>query len=42
VVPSDHKWVRDVAVGTLLVDVLSRLDPQIPEPESDLEGLVIE
>jgi PPK2 family polyphosphate:nucleotide phosphotransferase len=42
VVPSDHKWVRDVAVGTLLVDVLTRLDPQIPEPESDLEGIVIE
>ncbi|HLM17527.1 MAG TPA: PPK2 family polyphosphate kinase [Acidimicrobiia bacterium] len=42
VVPADHKWVRDVAVGTLLVDELSALDPQIPDPEEGLEGLVVE
>jgi PPK2 family polyphosphate:nucleotide phosphotransferase len=42
VVPSDHKWVRDVAVASLLVDVFTRLDPQIPAPESGLEGIVIE
>jgi len=42
VVPADHKWVRDVAVGTLLVEHLSALDPQIPEPEEGLEGLVVE
>ena len=32
----EYQQVREVS------DVLSRLDPQIPEPESDLEGLVIE
>jgi PPK2 family polyphosphate:nucleotide phosphotransferase len=42
VVPGDHKWVRDVAVASLLVDVLTRLDPQIPDPEPGLEGLVVE
>ena len=42
VVPADHKWVRDVAVATLLVDVLRGLDPQIPDPEPGLEGLVVE
>jgi len=42
VVPADHKWVRDVAVATLLVDVFSELDPQIPDPEAGLEGLVVE
>jgi len=42
VVPADHKWVRDVAVATLLVDVFSELDPQIPDPEPGLEGLVVE
>jgi PPK2 family polyphosphate:nucleotide phosphotransferase len=42
VVPGDHKWVRDVAVASLLVDVLTALDPQIPDPESGLEGLVVE
>jgi hypothetical protein len=42
VVPADHKWVRDVAVATLLVDVLTRLDPRIPEPEAGLDGLVVD
>jgi PPK2 family polyphosphate:nucleotide phosphotransferase len=42
VVPADHKWVRDVAVASLLVDVLTALDPRIPDPEAGLEGLVVE
>ncbi len=42
VVPADHKWVRDVAVASLLVDVFQRLDPRIPDPEPGLEGLVVE
>jgi PPK2 family polyphosphate:nucleotide phosphotransferase len=42
VVPGDHKWVRDVAVASLLVRVLGELDPQIPDPEPGLEGLVVE
>ena len=42
VVPADHKWVRDVAVATLLVDVLTASTPRFPEPEAGLEGLVVE
>ena len=42
VVPADHKWVRDVAVASLLVHVLRELDPKIPPPEEGLEGLVVE
>ena len=42
VVPADHKWVRDVAVVSLLVHVLRELDPEIPPPEEGLEGLVVE
>jgi PPK2 family polyphosphate:nucleotide phosphotransferase len=42
VVPADHKWVRDVAVSTLLLDVLERLDPRFPTPQEDLRGLVVE
>ncbi len=42
VVPSDHKWVRDVAVASLLVEVFARLAPQIPDAEPGLEGLVVE
>ncbi len=41
VVPADHKWVRDVAVASLLVDVLASLDPKIPDPEPGLEGLIV-
>jgi PPK2 family polyphosphate:nucleotide phosphotransferase len=42
VVPADHKWVRDVAVATLLVEELTALHPRIPEPEAGFEGLVVE
>ncbi len=42
VVPADRKWARNVAVATLLVDALRRMDPQPPEPDRALEGLVIE
>src|SRR3954449_3282803 len=30
VIPSDRKWVRNLAVSTILVDALRRLDPQYP------------
>ncbi|MET0420827.1 MAG: PPK2 family polyphosphate kinase, partial [Acidimicrobiia bacterium] len=42
VVPGDHKWVRDVAIATLLVDVFERLNPKIPDPEAGLEGVIVE
>ena len=42
VVPADHKWARDVAIATLLVDVFERLDPKIPEPDPGLDGLRVE
>jgi PPK2 family polyphosphate:nucleotide phosphotransferase len=42
VVPGDHKWVRDVAVTDVLVQVFQLLDPQIPDPEPGLEGVVVE
>jgi len=33
VVPADHNWVKALAVATLLVDELERMDPQLPEPD---------
>jgi PPK2 family polyphosphate:nucleotide phosphotransferase len=42
VVPADHKWVRDVAVATVLLQVFEGLDPRIPDPEPGLEGLVVD
>jgi PPK2 family polyphosphate:nucleotide phosphotransferase len=42
VVPADRNWVKALAVARLLVDTLERLDPQLPDPEPGLEGLVVE
>jgi PPK2 family polyphosphate:nucleotide phosphotransferase len=42
VVPADHNWVKATAVAELLVAALERIDPQLPEPEDGLEGLVVE
>lgn len=33
VVPADRNWVKALAVATLLVEALERIDPQLPEPE---------
>ncbi len=42
VVPSDRKWVRDVAVTTVLLDAFRRLDPQYPPPDPSLDGVIVE
>jgi PPK2 family polyphosphate:nucleotide phosphotransferase len=42
VVPGDHKWVRDVAVATLLLDTFRRLDPQYPPADPSLDGVIVE
>jgi PPK2 family polyphosphate:nucleotide phosphotransferase len=41
VVPADRKWVRNLAVAHVLRHHLERLDPQYPEPEEGIEGLVV-
>ena len=42
VVPADRNWVKATAVAELLVDALERIDPQLPEAEDGVEGLVVE
>jgi PPK2 family polyphosphate:nucleotide phosphotransferase len=42
VIPGDRKWVRNLAVATVVVRTLEALDPQLPEPEEGIEGLVVE
>jgi PPK2 family polyphosphate:nucleotide phosphotransferase len=42
VVPADRKWVRDIAVATLLVDTLRKLDPRYPRPPVELKGVEVE
>ena len=41
VVPADRNWLKALAVAELVVDALERLDPQLPEPEEGLDGLVV-
>jgi PPK2 family polyphosphate:nucleotide phosphotransferase len=36
VVPSDRKWYRNWAVGKLLLETLTDLDPRLPEPTYDV------
>jgi PPK2 family polyphosphate:nucleotide phosphotransferase len=42
VVPADRKWVRDVAVAQIVVDALSAMDPQIPQPAAGLDDIVVD
>lgn len=39
VIPSDHKWVRDVAISGILVDALKDLKLTYPKPTFDPRGL---
>jgi PPK2 family polyphosphate:nucleotide phosphotransferase len=36
VVPADRKWYRNWAVGRLLLETLTELDPRLPEPSYDV------
>jgi PPK2 family polyphosphate:nucleotide phosphotransferase len=39
VIPADRKWYRNWAVSMLLVEILERLDPRLPQPDLDVEAL---
>ncbi len=41
VVPADHKSVSGIATATILLDALEALDPKLPVPTTDLDGIVI-
>jgi PPK2 family polyphosphate:nucleotide phosphotransferase len=42
IVPANKKWYRNLFVATILVETLEGLNLQIPEPEEDLKGVVVE
>jgi PPK2 family polyphosphate:nucleotide phosphotransferase len=42
VVPSDHKWFRNLVVARAVAGTLESLDPVWPEPEEDLERFAAE
>ncbi|SDJ20030.1 polyphosphate:nucleotide phosphotransferase, PPK2 family [Frankineae bacterium MT45] len=39
IVPSDHKWYRNWAVGEILQETLTEMDPQYPKRDLDLPRL---
>jgi PPK2 family polyphosphate:nucleotide phosphotransferase len=41
-VPSDHKWYRNLVVAKTVAGVLEGIDPKWPEPEEDLERFAAE
>jgi polyphosphate kinase 2 (PPK2 family) len=39
VLPADHKWYRNWAIGRLLLETLRAMDPRHPEPSFDVEEM---
>jgi PPK2 family polyphosphate:nucleotide phosphotransferase len=39
VIPSDHKWFRNLAIARIVVEYLESLDMQFPAPSVDLENI---
>lgn len=42
IVPSNRKWYRNLVIGSILVSNLNKLRMKYPDPEEDLEGIIIE
>lgn len=41
IIPSNRKWYRNLVIGTILIDTLKGLKMRYPEPEEDLDKVVI-
>ena len=41
IVPADHNWMRNLAVGEILLETLEHLDPKLPEPDTGLDGVEV-
>ncbi|VAW40004.1 UDP-galactose-lipid carrier transferase [hydrothermal vent metagenome] len=42
VIPANQKWYRNLAIMRTIVQTLREMNPQFPEPEDNLEGVVID
>jgi PPK2 family polyphosphate:nucleotide phosphotransferase len=42
IVPANRKWYRNIVVGTIIVEALTRLNMRYPEPEFDAAKIQIE
>src|SRR5947209_11741631 len=39
VIPSNHKWFRDLAISSILIETLDDMNLQIPKPAVDLDAI---
>ena len=39
VIPSNHKWFRNLAVSQIIVDTMEKLGIELPEPTVDIAGI---
>jgi len=39
VIPSDHKWFRDLAISRILVETMEKMDIEMPKPTVDLAAI---
>jgi len=42
IIPANRKWYRDLVISSVLVETLRKLDMKYPEPEENLDGVVVE
>jgi len=42
IVPANRKWYRDLVISSVLVETLGGLKMKFPEPEGNLDGVVVE
>ena len=42
VIPADRKWYRNLVISRILVETLEGLEMRYPDPEEDLDGIVID
>jgi len=42
VIPADTKWRRDLLIARIMLEAMQKLDLAFPDPEPDLENVVIE
>lgn len=42
VVPANRKWYRNLVVSNILIQTLESMDPQYPDAEEGLDGLVVD
>ena len=42
VIPSNHKWFRDLAVSEILVHMLESMNLKFPKPTADLSQIKFE